>query len=65
MAKLVAASDEKLKENIAPAGRDTRQFIDSLEPKRLNYKGADPRSPQLGILANDIDRGPVVNMGTR
>ena len=58
-------SDEKLKENIAPAGRDTRQFIDSLEPKRFNYKGADPSSPQLGILANDVARGPVVNMGTR
>ena len=65
LAKLVDLSDEKLKENIAPAGRDTRQFIDSLEPKRFNYKGADPQSPQLGILANDVARGPVVNMGTR
>ena len=65
LAKLADLSDEKLKENIAPAGRDTRQFIDSLEPKRFNYKGADPRSPQLGILANDVDGDPVVNMGTR
>jgi hypothetical protein len=65
LAKLADLSDEKLKENIAPAGRDTRQFIDSLEPKRFNYKGADPQSPQLGILANDVARGPVVNMGTR
>ena len=26
-------SDEKLKENIAPAGRETRKFIDSLDPR--------------------------------
>ena len=57
-------SDEKLKENIAPAGRETRKFIDSLAPKSFNYKGADPRQQQLGVLANDTSPEVVSNLGT-
>ena len=58
-------SDENLKENIAPAGRETRQFIDSLAPKSFNYKGADPGRQQLGVLANDTSPEVVSNLGTR
>mgnify|MGYP003145439104 CR=1 FL=1 len=58
-------SDEKLKENIAPAGMETRRFIDSLAPKTFNYKGADPRDQRLGVLANDTPPGVVTNAGTR
>jgi hypothetical protein len=57
-------SDENLKENIAPAGRETRQFIDSLAPKSFNYKGADPGQQQLGVLANDTSPEVVSNLGT-
>jgi len=57
-------SDEKLKENITPAGRETRQFIDSLAPKSFNYKGADPGQQQLGVLANDTSPEVVSNLGT-
>ena len=64
--KIVGAilSDENLKENIAPAGRETRQFIDSLAPKSFNYKGADPGQQQLGVLANDTSPEVVSNLGT-
>ena len=64
--KIIGAifSDEKLKENIAPAGPETRQFIDSLAPKSFNYKGADPGQQQLGVLANDTSPEVVSNLGT-
>lgn len=58
-----AASDERGKEDIAPAGEDLDAFMSSLGSKRYKYKdtskpGTKP-GQRFGVMAQDVEKTPV------
>lgn len=50
-------SDKRVKRNIAPSGDEVKKFLDSLEPKKYDYKaGKGTPGKKLGILAQDMEK---------
>ena len=54
-------SDERLKEDVAPAGEDIDDFMKSLDAVSYDYLGREdlPKGRQYGILAQDLEKSKV------
>lgn len=57
---LAFLSDKRAKRNISPSGDEVKKFLDSLEPKKYDYKkGKGTPGKKLGILAQDMEKSPL------
>jgi hypothetical protein len=51
------ASDRNLKENIStPDSASIQMFLDKLKPYSYNYKDDPSREPQMGVMAQDLEK---------
>jgi len=52
------ASDERLKKDVKPAGRDVRAFLDALDAESYRYKnpGRDGKGEKVGVMAQDLEK---------
>lgn len=60
-AKLVAASDKRVKENITPATNDLQDLLDKLNASKYNYKDGKglPVGEQIGVMAQDLEKSNI------
>ena len=59
-AQAAAASDRNLKENIStPDSASIQMFLDKLKPYSYNYKDDPSREPQMGVMAQDLEKSAL------
>lgn len=55
----VAASDERVKTNIAPGGQDATETVGALRPSKFEYEpGFGGPGERVGVMAQDLERTP-------
>lgn len=58
---ILAASDENLKKNIKPAGKEVQSFLDALEAHKYSYKdpAKDGEGEYVSPMAQDLEKTPM------
>lgn len=55
-----AKSDKNSKENISkPNSNSIQTFLDKLNPYKYNYKDDSSKSPQMGVMAQDLEKSDL------
>jgi hypothetical protein len=57
-------SDKRSKQNVAPADREIRGFMDAIHPEKYAYR-SDPEITHYGVMAQDMEHSPVGRTAVR